>query len=145
MFETIDGQHIADLLSDYAQAFILEEERLELEAATKVQKIKQKKLSFADSTVLNKTNKAVVNTNHTKNTHKYHTPIKSPVNNSKPERRKSKFNIFTAVVAIQALYRGYALRRDWIREDAAIFVQSVYRGHRARSRVSNIIEAMINA
>ena len=82
------------------------------------------------------------------NNSKFHTKIHSPASpgaNKQIARRKSKFNIFTAVVAIQALYRGYALRRDWIREDAAIFLQSVYRGHRSRVRVSNMIETMLNS
>ena len=108
----------------------------------KAEKSKQKRISFADTTTtVNKEAKS-------SNSNKFHTKIHSPASpgaNKQISRRKSKFNIFTAVVTIQALYRGYALRRDWIREDAAIFLQSVYRGHRSRVRVSKIIEAMLNS
>jgi hypothetical protein len=148
-FETIDGQHIADLLSDYAQAFILEEERVEQETM-KIEQSKQKKrISFAEDNMNSINTKKEDNKNlKTNKNNAIQSPIISPSNQSnnsnKQVRRKSKFNIFTAVIAIQALYRGYALRRDWIREDAAIFIQSIYRGHRARVRVSKIIEILLN-
>ena len=48
-----------------------------------------------------------------------------------------------AVVKLQALYRGYSLRRDWINEDAAILIQSVYRGYYTRLRVSTMIDELI--
>ena len=121
---------------------MIEEEKIEQEVVV-VEKV-QKRISFADN--INDGSKKVDTRNSSKNGN-----VQSPVspinsfNNNQSVRRKSKFNIFTAVVVIQSLYRGYALRRDWIREDAAIFIQSVYRGHRARVRISKIIEAMLNS
>jgi hypothetical protein len=109
----------------------------------KAEKSKQKRISFADTTT--KVNKEAKSSNNSKFHTKIHSPASPGANKQSQSRRKSKFNIFTAVVTIQALYRGYALRRDWIREDAAIFLQSVYRGHRSRVRVSKIIEAMLNS
>lgn len=50
-----------------------------------------------------------------------------------------------AVVKIQALFRGFSLRNEWAREDAAILLQSVYRGYRARVRLSYMIEQMFSA
>lgn len=47
-----------------------------------------------------------------------------------------------AVVRIQALFRGFSFRNDWIREDSAILLQAVFRGYRDRVRVSNLIEAL---
>lgn len=35
-----------------------------------------------------------------------------------------------AATKIQALGRGFNLRNDWAKEDAAILIQSVYRGYR---------------
>ncbi len=50
-----------------------------------------------------------------------------------------------SVIKIQALFRGFSLRNEWAREDAAILIQSVYRGYRGRARVSYLIEQLINA
>lgn len=122
---------------------MIEEEKIEQDVIV-VEKV-QKRISFADIG----SSKIADKISSSKNSSNIQSPV-SPVtpvstfNNNQSVRRKSKFNIFTAVVAIQSLYRGYALRRDWIREDAAIFIQSVYRGHRARVRISKIIEAMLN-
>lgn len=44
---------------------------------------------------------------------------------------------------IQAMVRGALLRMDWAREDAAILMQSIYRGYRARVLLSNMIEQLI--
>lgn len=48
-----------------------------------------------------------------------------------------------AAVRIQAMVRGALLRMDWAREDAAILMQSIYRGYRARVLLSNMIEQLI--
>lgn len=48
-----------------------------------------------------------------------------------------------AAVRIQALVRGMLLRSDWAREDAAILMQAVYRGYRARVLLSDMIEQLI--
>ena len=48
-----------------------------------------------------------------------------------------------AATRIQALVRGKLLRLEWKREDAAILVQTIYRGHRGRLFVSHMIERMI--
>mmetsp|Transcript_20286 Transcript_20286/g.33965 ORF Transcript_20286/g.33965 Transcript_20286/m.33965 type:complete len:130 (+) Transcript_20286:2165-2554(+) len=47
------------------------------------------------------------------------------------------------VVQMQNLMRRYMLRNDCMREDAAILMQSIYRGYRARWLVGNMIEIMI--
>jgi hypothetical protein len=48
-----------------------------------------------------------------------------------------------AVIKIQALARGYMLRHAWLREDAAVMIQSVYRGYRARVYVVEMIEELL--
>ena len=48
-----------------------------------------------------------------------------------------------ALIKLQAMYRGYALRRDWINEDAAILIQSMFRGYRARVKVIAMIEELL--
>ena len=48
-----------------------------------------------------------------------------------------------AAVVIQALVRGALLRTSWAREDAAILMQSIYRGYKARVLLSNMIEDLI--
>lgn len=44
---------------------------------------------------------------------------------------------------MQALVRGVTLRTEWAREDAAILMQSIYRGYRARVLLSQMIEQLI--
>mmetsp|Transcript_21606 Transcript_21606/g.22366 ORF Transcript_21606/g.22366 Transcript_21606/m.22366 type:complete len:122 (+) Transcript_21606:1978-2343(+) len=46
---------------------------------------------------------------------------------------------------IQSLYRGYALRNEWIREDSAILIQAVYRGYAERCRVSLMLEELFHS
>lgn len=48
-----------------------------------------------------------------------------------------------AATRLQALVRGKLLRLEWKREDAAILIQTIYRGHRGRLFVSHMIERMI--
>ncbi len=50
-----------------------------------------------------------------------------------------------AAIKIQALYRGYSLRNEWIREDSAILLQCVFRGFLARCRVLKIIEELFES
>lgn len=50
---------------------------------------------------------------------------------------------YCAAVKIQALYRGYSLRNEWIREDAAILIQAVYRGYRERVKFLELIETLL--
>ena len=48
-----------------------------------------------------------------------------------------------AVVRMQAYVRGFMLRNEWYKEDCAILIQSVWRGYRGRSFVSEMIEFML--
>jgi hypothetical protein len=50
---------------------------------------------------------------------------------------------YRSAARIQAAFRGYSLRSEWVKEDAAILIQSVYRGYRARVFLSQMIEQMI--
>jgi hypothetical protein len=43
--------------------------------------------------------------------------------------------VYRAVVKLQAACRGYNLRMGWLREDAAVLLQCVFRGHITRKKV----------
>lgn len=113
-FETKDGKDISDLLTDYTLA-IGKEKSNELE-----RNILFNKSPFSTGNSSNKAGK----------------------------KRKNSIKITkecpSGIIKYQGLYRGYALRRDWIREDASILLQSVYRGHLGRCRVSAIIDELLN-
>lgn len=46
---------------------------------------------------------------------------------------------------VQSVYRGWSLRHEWSREEAAITVQTQYRGYRARVLIGKMIEAMFDS
>jgi hypothetical protein len=124
-FDTIEGKLISDLMTDYAMAFLKERERQE-----------ERMRSFAP--VLKKGNK--------------HTSAPRPPSAKKTPPPASAANgnfgpygpaHHSGAVKIQALYRGFSLRNEWIKEDAAILLQSIWRGYKARILLSKIIEQMI--
>lgn len=53
------------------------------------------------------------------------------------------FSVPSTLLLSQALARGVTLRTEWAREDAAILMQSIYRGYRARVLLSQMIEQLI--
>jgi hypothetical protein len=112
-FETKYGKDIADILTDYTLA-IHKENSNELE-----RNILFNKSPFAGN---------------------------SPNKADKPRKKSIKITKETCpsgIIKYQGLYRGYALRRDWVREDAVILLQSVYRGHLGRCRVGIIIDELL--
>lgn len=113
-FETVEGKIVSDLMTDYAMAFLKERERAE-ERMTKALPPPPSAPKVA--------------------------PPVAP--NGKRGNKKGESAEFRAAVKIQALYRGYALRSEWIKEDASILIQSIYRGYKARCLLSSMIEQMI--
>lgn len=123
-FQTAESQTMANLLTDYALAYCSEEEKrqdriAELEVSEAMSRLNPPPVPSTSSS----SGKA---------------PPPPP-----PRPFGATVATIRAVVKIQALYRGYALRRDWIREDAAILIQSTYRGFCGRKLVSSMIEKMI--
>ncbi len=112
-FDTDKGKTISDLLTDYALAFLKEREREEERSAS------------LPSNGFMKTNDNVL------------------TRGSIAHLYQGKSKEYRAASRIQALFRGFALRNEWVREDAAILIQSIYRGYRARVFLSEMIEQMI--
>jgi hypothetical protein len=50
-----------------------------------------------------------------------------------------------AAIKIQATYRGFSLRNEWIKEDSAILIQSVFRGYVARCYVAELIQQLFES
>lgn len=48
-------------------------------------------------------------------------------------------------VKIQSLFRGFSLRNEWIKEDAAILIQAIYRGYAERCRVALMLEELFHS
>jgi hypothetical protein len=46
---------------------------------------------------------------------------------------------------IQSLFRGFSLRNEWIKEDAVILIQAVYRGFAERCRVALMLEELFQS
>ena len=65
----------------------------------------------------------------------------APAPATKPAKATKAHN--KAAAKIQALVRGALLRGEWAKEDAAILIQTVYRGHQGRAKFSLMIEEMI--
>jgi hypothetical protein len=76
------------------------------------------------------------NNNSNNSNHDKLLPKSQQGNNMTPQKLQ-------AIIKLQAIYRGYALRRDWINEDAAILIQSMFRGYRARVKVIAMIEELL--
>lgn len=126
-FDTAEGKTLSDLMTDYALAFLKERE---------LEDYRFEEIKAGRYDVNNK------NPNKPK-------PPPSGTDLAKFKPLFSQTPISSdqeaLIVKFQALYRGHALRRDWQREDAAILLQSVFRGYLARIRLSKMIEQMIKA
>lgn len=116
-FENTDAKIISNLLTDYAISFVREKEREESRAAKRTYPNYEGRKEFQHNNSIS-------------------TPIKKPLVDNNLRNK--------AATKIQALFRGFILRYDWAREDAALLIQSVYRGYRARVHVGEMIEEMIN-
>jgi hypothetical protein len=46
---------------------------------------------------------------------------------------------------IQSLFRGYSLRNEWVKEDAVILIQAMYRGYAERCRVALMLEELFQS
>lgn len=115
-FDTLEGKVISDLLTDYALAFLKEKEREE-------ERARNPTTTPAATASRGSTGKAA--------------------NGHGGGKTYSAVDKLRAAVKIQALYRGFSLRNEWAREDAAILLQSIFRGYKARVLLSSIIEQMI--
>jgi len=119
-FDTEEGQKISDLLTDYALAFLQEKDREETRCEG------DPPLPGAPSALAN-----------------YGTiPAGAKVSPRDLVKQKT-ISPDTAATRIQALFRGFALRLAWLKEDAAIVLQALFRGHLGRMRVSELIETML--
>lgn len=121
------AQEMSDLLTDYALAFLKEREAEELRAQS---------LGLQSN-----------NHRNTSSSHNGHVPPppQRATNGHSNGHAVGLLSPSAAAVRIQALYRGFALRNDWAKEDAAILIQAVYRGYRARVLISKLIEDMIQS
>jgi len=113
---TNNGKSIAELLTDYAIILMKEKGLFEIN----------------DRNNSNNNN----NNNSNNSNHDKLLPKSQQGNNMTPQKLQ-------AIIKLQAIYRGYALRRDWINEDAAILIQSMFRGYRARVKVIAMIEELL--
>ena len=131
-FTTKDGDKICHLLTDYAMAFIKEAEYEQLRA---------EELGITSNGIdLEAINVAI-------SAPKAMPPPPPPVSTpkakmkSKPSRAASALSHKSAT-KIQALWRGYSLRWEWLKEDAAIIIQMIVRGFLARCMVSDMLEEL---
>lgn len=122
-------QEMSDLLTDYALAFLKEREAEELRA---------------QSLGLNPHSHRHTSSSNN-NGHAPPPPPQRATNGHSNGHAGAFLSPNAAAVRIQALYRGFALRNDWAKEDAAILIQAVYRGYRARVLISKLIEDMIQS
>ena len=126
-FDTVDGKAISDLLTDYALAFIQEK-------------------SHEDERRLGDLPEPPPQEEHDDDEDDEEEVLVSPAVVSPRAAVKGDWDFEgydEAATRIQALARGKLLRKEWQREDAAIHIQAVFRGHKGRLHVSNIIEEMI--
>lgn len=127
-FTTKEGDRICHLLTDYAMAFVKEAEVEQLrceELGISTASINLEGLSIAAS--LSAPVPAVS------------TP-KAKMK-SKPSKAASAAS-HKAATKIQALWRGFHLRWEWLKEDAAIIIQMIVRGFLARCLVSDMLEEL---
>lgn len=154
---TREGESISHLLTDYAAAFIREKDAAEIRSRAEEM---QPEVIVAPPSVLPpppaQSDVAVPeyhtnNENHTNHVQPPKPPppparpksaiIPTPLATSQPSMTSSEHQE-TAAVKIQALYRGFALRFAWLKEECAIVIQACYRGYRARAIVSAMIEQL---
>lgn len=139
---TREGEAISHLLTDYAGAFIREKEAVEIRSRAETSPI------AAPSVLPPPPTQDVTAAPNTIE----EPPVKPPPPPGRPKSAVIPPATVThtatlaqqhhAAIAIQALYRGFALRVAWLREECAILIQAAYRGYRARSIVSAMIEQL---
>jgi len=115
-FETNEGKVVSDLMTDYAMAFLKERERAEVRMANTLPPPPAPPSATRNG-------------------------VPPPPSGKKAPKTANDKN--RAATKIQALYRGFALRNEWIKEDASILIQSIWRGYKARCLLSSMIEQMI--
>lgn len=143
-FGTRDGQLISDLLTDYAHAYIQE---IEMEEAR----------GITDTSGDSDTASALGNL-PTPPPPVPNKKIGSPAPPPPPARPPPRPSVPQAAsrpnpkdynhrhhhcaTIIQSNYRGYALRSEWMKEDAAITIQAFFRGYSGRCKVSKMLEEL---
>lgn len=166
-FHTLQGQTIADLLSDYAREYVNEKARIDArdtdtsKYSTKPKPL-PKKLSNADEDELGPPPPDVPTKPHIHSppvTSKAQDEPPAPPGMSPPKVKRSvtdrrvsmkdlaaanalKGKQNKAAMKLQALYRGFALRNEWSKEGAIILIQAIVRGHLQRCKLARMIEEM---
>lgn len=169
-FETEDGMIMSDLLTDYAMAFLKEREAEQRRLAQiktgntegmQIGEDMDKIMSMAHETV--STDDVVLTNGDEEISIALGGADESPADAASPSigkkfKRLSMKNKVesslkgtgsgvsaqehTAATKLQCLFRGYSLRREWSMEEAAITIQTIYRGYRGRVLIGKMIEAM---
>lgn len=150
-FETTEGKTMSDLLTDYAMAFLKEREREDDRAAR--MNSGQHIFAPAGSGAGNGGYSTVYPDSPSSSSYMQQPPLPP---NSPPspgmekasgrgdEEEKSRQSD-AAATRLQAAFRGFSLRNEWAREDAAILIQAVFRGYRGRITLSRMIENLLQA
>lgn len=131
-FKTGDGQKISDLLTDYALAFLKEREKEDARAESLKQYMGAGSAANEHDLAMKDLARSLPEAAPKQGKLSKYTLILTP------EEKRNR-----AATRLQALFRGYSLRSQWIREDAAIRLQAAYRGYKGRVRVFQLIEEMM--
>jgi hypothetical protein len=137
-FTTKEGDKICHLLTDYAMAFLKEAELEQIRCEELG--ISTEGLDLAGMHVAIPAPRAPPPPPKA--------PKSTPKSKMKSSKSKPKPSIPTSKAAhrgatkIQALWRGFNLRWEWLKEDAAIIIQMIVRGFLARCLVSDMLEEL---
>lgn len=126
-FDSADGKIISDLLTDYALAFIQEkthEDERHLGDPSPTGELPIPPSSSPRQEIVSNTDEMEPSSDI----------------DSEDEMHELEHD---AATRIQSRFRGFSLRNEWQKEDAAILIQATFRGHKGRIEVSNMIEKMI--
>ena len=134
-FTTKEGDKICHLLTDYAMSFVKEAE---------FEQIRCEELGIITtdvSTDLESMRLAIPAPKNTPPPPGASTPKAKMKTKTKPSRAVTAAS-HKSVTKIQALWRGFNLRWEWLKEDAAIIIQMIVRGFLARCLVSDMLEEL---
>jgi hypothetical protein len=143
-FGTRDGQLISDLMTDYAHAYIQEMEMEEARGVTDTSAESDTASALASlppPPPAVPTKKAASSAPPPPPARPPPRPA-APPPASRPHLKDYTPHHHECATIIQSNYRGYALRSDWMKEDAAITIQAYYRGYIGRCQVSEMLEEL---